>query len=281
MKYFCITLIALIMLASCSDNKKQLTFKVSVLDSATKKPIPDAKVTLLCWRKVDFDDETYDKVDTTTDSKGQFTVRFAEGFKTDLASVADGYYIGYKQLGKVQSGNNAIQIELVPTKEAGAVSKQQLALFFRYGTDKNNPAAYGIDFLNGKSGTNKDRLDIWPVEADKNLYPLVIVAHEQGGVVPIFENLSGTQGNIAPTEGYLKRYKLTGKEVGFFVRCRDGKTYCRLNKFGNNFQVSSPSPEGVYEDYGLMFNVILKPGGSTNLNIGVEVDLEKFILEKI
>jgi hypothetical protein len=32
----------------------------------------------------------------------------------------------------------------------------------------------------------------------------------------------------APETGYTNRYELTGGEKGFFVKCRDGKTYARL-----------------------------------------------------
>lgn len=272
----------ILLLSNCSGNKRRLIFDGIVIDSLTQKPISNAKITLLCWRKVDVDDETYDKVDTVTDSNGRFSLKFEKGFKMDIASVANGYFTGYSHLAKLNNGDNVIKLALVRSSESGAENKQRLSFYFRYYTDnKSKPVPYGIDLISGRSTANKDSLDIWPVESDKDFYPVSIATPIHGGVIPILEDLPESQNSIAPQEGYLKTYKLTGKEKGFFVRCRDGKTYCRLERSGNNFQVSSPSEQGVYEDYGIMFNAIIKTGGSPNLNRGPEIDLEQYILDKI
>ena len=84
----------------------------------------------------------------------------------------------------------------------------------------------------------------------------------------------------APTEGYVKRYQLSGNEQGFFIKCRDGKTYARLLIFSLEYDRSSPYADGHFRDYGIMFNVELQTEGS-EFNNPKDLRLEHYILEKL
>ncbi len=76
--------ILLLSLVECNnDNNTSNIMKAKgvIIDNETGKPIPNARVTLLCWRKVRSDEEAYDKVDTVANATGVFEVEFTEGLK--------------------------------------------------------------------------------------------------------------------------------------------------------------------------------------------------------
>ena len=218
---------------SCNDNKdsdSEVKAKGIVLDNQTGKPIPNARVTLLCWRKVRYDEETYDKVDTMANDKGVFEVQFPEGFKIDIGSVANNYHpsaIEIKDLSKASH----IELRLNSNTAIGSIKDLgQLPVFVRNYNTSSPPIAsqyYGIDILNGVNTPSIDSIDIG-IERDAKLKsPKILITSERGGMIPLLKDAKNEL-DKAPTEGYVKRYQLSGNEQGFFIKCRDGKTYARL-----------------------------------------------------
>jgi hypothetical protein len=285
MKGLKIFLFSLMMLelASCNSNEitNQITVKGAVLDNQTGKPIANARVTLLVWRKVRYDEDTYDKVDTVANDKGIFQVEFTEGYKVDIGSIASNYYPIAKEVKDLKQASN---IELRLNKNAAdGVSEDlgQLASFVRdYNTTPRLESEYyGINILNGTNTKSLDSMDIGVEQSAEINYPKVLVTSERGGIVPIFKNTKN-EINKAPKEGYVRRYQLKGNEQGFFIRCRDGKTYSRLMIYSLEYDRSTPYKNGHFKDYGIMFNVLLQNVGN-EFNIPDTIRLDYYILETI
>ena len=80
----------------------------------------------------------------------------------------------------------------------------------------------------------------------------------------------------APTAGYKKEYSLNGQEEGFFILCRDGKTYAKivLEKTNTNDII----PEG--EDFGKFFSYLYQANGSRDLSFPkTDINLKNFLID--
>lgn len=283
MKYLTISISLVLFLISCNDTNtsKEIEVKGVILDGQTGKPIPNARVTLLCWRHLRSDEETYDKIDTTANSLGVFEVRFEEGFKVDIGSVAANYHPSVQEIKDVNNASN-IELKLDPNTATGSVQHLgQLAVFVRYyNTEQPMPRTYhGIDLLNGTNTQSSDSTDISIMQYTEAKYPKNLITNAKGGIVPIFDKLKNTI-NKAPEDGYVTKYELKGNEKGFFVKCRDGKTYARLTIFSLEYDRSSPYKNGSFKDYGIMFNAELQTEGR-QFNNPYDLRLDYYILENI
>ena len=273
--------IGLISCNSISDTNKEIMIKGVILDSITGEPIPNARVTVLGWRRVQSDEETYDKIDTVTNSQGYFEVTFEEGFKVDIGSVAKDYHPAVTEIKDLNKSSH-IELKLSRNTATGKLKDLgQIAIFARdYNTYSTLPRTYyGINLLNGTNTQSTDSMDIGVEKYSGASYPKVLIASEKGGIIPIF-NKSKDEIIKAPEAGYVIRYQLSGKEKGFFVKCRDGKTYARLMIFSSEYDRSSPYKNGSVKDYGIMFNVELQTEGR-EFNSTNDMRLDYYILEHI
>lgn len=252
-----------------------------VLDIKTGEPIPNARVTLLCWKEVNYDEETYDKIDTIANDKGIFEVYFSEGFKIDLGGVANNYFPAVRS---IKDLSNATNLELKLSRNLGVKSMKelgQLAVFRREYTTKTamNKEYHGIDILNSKNTQSLDSLDITIERNDYPKYSKVLIANKKGGIIPILEN-SDNDNSTIPIEGYVNKYKITGNEKGFFIKCRDGKSYSRIMIFSLEYDRTSPFKDGHFKDFGIMFNIILQTEKKESNNTD-NIRLDHYILENI
>lgn len=252
---------SLISCNSNNDTNKEIMVNGVILDSITGKPIPNARVTALGWRRVG-EEETYDKVDTTTNIEGRFEAKFEEAFKVDIGSIAPNYHPAAIEIEDLSSPSN-IELKL-NRNTATSVLKDlgQIAVFVRdYDISSPMPRTYhGINLSNGTNTQSLDSMDIGVDKYSGTSYPKILIASDKGGIVPIF---SKSKDSIikAPETGYVNRYELNGKEKGFFIKCRDGKTYGRLMIFSSEYDRTSPYKSGSVKDYGIMFNVELQTEG--------------------
>lgn len=259
MKQYLVSIIfsAMIFLScnSSNDITKDVLVKGVVVDSITGNPIANARVTLLGWRRVG-EEETYDKIDTTTNNEGRFEGKFEEAFKVDIGSVASNYHPAATEIKDLSSPSN-IELKLSRNTATGVLKDLgQIAVFVR-DCDLSSPMSrtyHGINLLNGTNTQSLDSMDIGFEKYSGASYPKILIASDKGGIVPIF-NKSKDAIVKAPETGYVNRYELNGKEKGFFIKCRDGKTYARLIIFSPEYDRSSPYKNGSVKDYGIMFNV--------------------------
>jgi hypothetical protein len=85
----------------------------------------------------------------------------------------------------------------------------------------------------------------------------------------------------APVTGYLREYKLKGNKEGFFVLCRDGRTYGKLIFDKSEIDHSAPDDKGgFYKDFGKQFSCLYQPNGTTDLSYSTpDLDLESFLVD--
>jgi hypothetical protein len=268
---------------SCNGGNvnKPWLIKGVVVDSQTRMIVPNARVTMLCWRKVGFEEETYDKIDTTADEKGAFEVRFPEGIKVDIGSIAANYLPAVKVVNERGKTGN-IELQLKRNESSGTIRNMgQLPLFVRNFYVKSSIASkyFGIDILNGVNTASRDSSDIYLMPDDNVNLPRRLVANENGGIYPIMKNGANDQID-APLNGYVKRYQLTGNEQGFFVKCRNGKTFARIQIFSLEYDRTSPFESGYFKDFGIMFDITLQTEGN-KFGYPADLRLDHYILERI
>ncbi len=127
--------------------------------------------------------------------------------------------------------------------------------------------------------------DIWFDKITREEQPKVIKTNKLGGVIPInFKEIKKSllfEKIIAPNNGYLTRYKLEDNEEGFFVKCRDGKTYGKIILEKSAIDYSGPDGNGGYmKEFGKNISCLYQPNGTTNLSYQKEeIDLEDFLID--
>lgn len=123
MRYILLVLV-LPLLLSC-ENKKPVVIKGCIMDSISKKPIQNAKVTILCWYDAGWDKTDYQSIDVITKSDGNFIASFDEGYKAIVASIASNYNIGMREE-SIVGEKTLINLFLVKSTTARDVSKINL-----------------------------------------------------------------------------------------------------------------------------------------------------------
>lgn len=298
-----ILLIALITLASCQD-RNNIVVTGQVIDETTGKPISNAEVVVLCWYNHNIDDASFKKQNLTTNNEGNFQAKFEKGHQVDVASKANGYQPNrsYNEL-----KDNEIEVNLKLTKKQENTELVTLLNtdnvmhdlnenfpFIRVripgvengqGLDFKNATTYGFDFKSLTTKSDTTQTDLWFRIVNKEEQPTTIATSVNGGLIPILDTEIKSsllyEKSIAPTTGYVTTYKLTGSEAGFFVRCRDGKTYGKIILEKSDIDISSPDGQGsYYKEFGKNFSCLYQPNGTTDLTYSqTDIDLENFLVD--
>ncbi|MCX6207055.1 MAG: hypothetical protein NTZ19_12480 [Bacteroidetes bacterium] len=260
MKYLKL-IIALIFFAACSNVKQKEVNKMVrgvILSESTGKPIPNARVILLCWQKVRSDEEDYNKIDTVADANGEFKVLIPNSYKLNIGSIAAKYYPAKKEIQNTDSvGSITLSLEENKSKEPSRDLGRMNAFNREYSSTLSiNKENYGINLLAGNSTTKQDSIDIGVELVPNGTYPKVLIAYNKAGIIPITSSTI----NVAPENGYLSKYELQGNEKGFFIKCRNGTSYARLMLI-SKYDTSVPYKGSFYKDYGLMFGITMQPNG--------------------
>lgn len=298
-----ILLIALTTLASCQD-RNNIVVTGQVIDETTGKPISNAEVVVLCWYNHNIDDASFNKQTVTTDNEGRYQAKFEKGHQVDVASKASGYQPNrsYNEL-----TDNEIEVNLRPTKKkenpdlVTLLNTDNVMLdlnenfpFIRVripavkngqGLDFKNAVTLGFDFKTLKTNSDTTQTDLWFRIENKEGQPTTIATSLNGGLIPILGSEIKSsllyEKTIAPTTGYVSIYKLTGSEEGFFIRCRDGKTYGKIILEKSAIDISSPDGQGsYYKEFGKNFSCLYQPNGTTDLTYSqTDIDLEDFLVD--
>lgn len=275
-------------LASSCQDKQNIKITGRIIDNLTGEPISSADVVVLCWYQHNVDDESFQKETFTTDKSGSFTVKFDKGHKVDIASQAEGF-LPAKKNSNLESNEINVEIKLRRDKENATlvsylttevdfVTISDQTPFLRLRTQNNKTESYGFDFATLTTKVDTSNCDLW-FKIEKT--PRTLVAQKSGGIIPIFKN--EVKSSLlyefvqAPTSGYRKSYTLTGDEEGFFVKCRDGKTFAKVILVKGTAEITAK--EG-FKDQGKYFSYFYQQNGSTDLTYPkTKIDLERFLID--
>jgi len=292
-----VSLIFLIVLLSCHD-RKNIIVAGQITDETTGQPILNAEVVILCWYMHN-DEASFNKKNIKTDNKGNFKANFERGYQVDIASKATGYnpIRNYNKL-----SNNEINVNLKLSKAKNNPTLVSLLntdnkspnLFMRVRIyadkngktlDFNNSQTFGFDFSTMTITSDTMQCDLWFKIEKKEGQPTAIQTNGNSGVIPIFDQ--GVKSSllyektIAPIKGYVTSYKLKGNEAGFFVLCRNDKTYGKLILDKSTIDISSPDGNGsYYKEFGKNISCFYQPNTTTDLTYSkTDVDLEDFLMD--
>ncbi len=283
---------------ACNDDKTNIVVTGQIIDEITGKPIPNAEVLVHCWYRHSIDDNSLEEETLTTDNYGWYEIKFSKGHKVDVAATAHNYQPN-RSLNELK--DNLIQVNLKlrkikenPTLTSTVLYKAPPYLKVRIPADKDgeemdfeNAQSFGFDFKSLKTNLDTIQTDFWYKIEDREGIPSTIVTSTKGGLIPIFSDEVKSsfaydlvyEKTAAPTKGYTPIYTLTGKEVGFFVRCRDGKTYGKMIFGGAEMDVSAPDEQGsFYREFGKNIICLYQSNGTTDLSYPqTDVDLKSFL----
>lgn len=168
-------------------------------------------------------------------------------------------------------------------------SPVQMIMDYRYRErDFKVPDSYGINLSNARTSRDTSVCDLWLEPGANDSQPTKLVAGGKGGIVPIY-NSKYSQSVLldydeAPATGYYKRYIVTGKENGFFIRTRDGEHYGKFFLTGtwSNFQASAYDENEPDCEYRWQGSSLFQANGSRNLSIdSARVNLIHFLRRNI
>lgn len=298
-----ILLNTLTLFASCHD-LKNIVVTGQIVDETTGQPIANAEVVVLCWYMFNIDDASFKKQTITTDKNGNYQTTFDKGHKVDVASKAKGYEPN-RSYNKLEDNEIKVNLKLSKSKtnltlvtllntDISSLETTDKTPFLRIRIhadkdrnrlDLNNIETFGFDFSSLTTKTDTAQCDLWFKIEKREGQPMTILTNKSGGIIPIYNNEIKSsffyEKSIAPTTGYKNEYLFKGNEEGFFILCRDGKTYGKIILEKSNIDHSSPDGKGsFYKDFGKKFSCLYQPNGSTDLSYSrTEIDLENFLVD--
>jgi hypothetical protein len=282
---------------SCQD-RNNVIVTGQITDELTGNPIPNSEVVVLCWYMNSIDDASFNKQTLKTDSNGNYIAKFEKGHQVDVASKYSGYNPNrsYNKLkdNKInvnlklsKSIQNKSLITLLNTDNVDAPF-MRVRIYADKGNTKlnfNNWETFGFNFKTMSVTNDTLNADIWFDKITKEEQPKIIKTNKLGGVIPIDNNEVKSsvlfEKGVAPNNGYLTSYNLKGNEEGFFVKCRDGKTYGKIILEKSEIDHSGPDGKGNYiKEFGKNISCLYQPDGTTNLTYQIEeIDLEDFLVD--
>jgi hypothetical protein len=298
-----ILLTTLTLFTSCHD-LKNIVVTGQVVDETTGQPIVNAEVVVLCWYMSSIDDASFKKQTIATDKNGNYQTTFDKGHQVNVASKGKDYEPN-RSYNKLE--DNEIEVNLKLSKEKTNLTLVTLlntdistlettdktpflririhADQNRNSLDLNNIETFGFDIASLTMKTDTAQCDLWFKIEKREGQPTTILTNKKGGIIPIYNNEINSsflyEKSIAPTTGYQNEYLFKGNEEGYFVLCRDGKTYGKIILEKSSVDRSRPDGKGsFYKDFGKYFSCLYQPNGSTDLSYSpTDIDLEDFLVD--
>ena len=290
-------------LVSCQD-KSNIIVTGQITDEITGKPISNAEVLVLCWYMRSIEDASFDKKTLKTDNEGKYQAKFKKGYQVDVASKSIDY-LPSREYNELKDNKIIVNLKLIKKKENPTLitllntDKVMLdinedfpfmrvripAYKDRNDLDFKSAITFGFDCKSLKTNSDTSNTDLWFKIINKEEQPTTILTSEKGGIIPILNNEIKSsllyEKTIAPTTGYLSEYKLNGSEEGFFVRCRDGKTFAKIILEKSAIDISSPDGNGsFYKEFGKNISCLYQPNGTTDLTYSLNnIELENFLVD--
>lgn len=113
LKVYITVILILLTFINCDNiNTKKIFVTGKITDSLTNQAICKAKVTVLCWYDAGWDKTDYESIDLITKEDGSFEVKFDEGYKITIASIAKHYDYKIKEIDSIESSNVEVELKL-------------------------------------------------------------------------------------------------------------------------------------------------------------------------
>ena len=299
MRHYSLILLFLIATQISCQDKKNIIVTGRISDEISGEPIPNAEVVILCWYSQSIDNASFKKQTVRTDQDGNYKVNFDKGHQIDVASKMAGYNPNrsYNELSdRVIKVNlklsriidNPTLISIHSTDELIRVPFMRIRIYSAENgkdLDFDKSETYGFDFKSMTTTLDTSQCDLWFKIERREGEPSTINTNRTGGIIAIFENEVKSsllyEKSIAPKSGYVTEHKLNGNEIGFFVLCRDGRTYGKVILETSIIEISSPDGKGGYfKEFGKNLSCLYQPNGTSNLTYpNNNVDLEDFLVD--
>lgn len=273
-----IILVLVIISSACSREFYNINWQGVIVDGVTNKPIPHVVIRATAHYQDNIDHSAESNKSFQSDISGYFQGHFDKAYHLSYDIEAYGYMsvLSRKNL-KRNTSLDTIRLQPEISQSNLFISllseqnfENQPYLRSRTitqleGRKKNNSIeVVGFDFINQKHSTYPDSMDLKiTIRNHQTSSPSIhIYSFDKGGVYPIFldeinESFFLEMEN-APTEGYYTSYKTSGKEVGFFIRCRDGRHYVKLLPDNHICTLSYCTPTDSIKETGLRMNYLLQ-----------------------
>lgn len=278
MKKYLNIVCAIIYMLTCTNCKKIPVKLEGVLLNENKRPILNGKIHFVLWKQSINSEEIKSDFFTTTDSSGNFSVDLYDVNHLDFVIESEGFY-PYVEKGYVPKGNNKIEISL--SKAEG--SFLALTSF----DDEKKKLRIGVERefsdSNTKNVTIKDTISgsniaVWLELEDNNFEKLSICTTFGYGILPIYDK--DIKGSIyweliyAPTNGYKIKHKISGNELGYFIKAEKG--YAKLVLNNNSLSGTRPINDGYIKFKHYSFDWIYN---TTNNDLSVSNTLSDKMIE--
>ncbi len=118
-------LISLFIIAvSCSREAYNISYNGVIVDEETNCPVPLSSIQSSCLFQKNIDESGIDKINTTTDSLGQFKLQFDKGYQINLAIKAEDYLESTIQFNPVKQTPDTIFLKRKMVLQSSISSKE-------------------------------------------------------------------------------------------------------------------------------------------------------------
>ena len=264
--------------SACSREFYNINWTGVIVDGATNKPIPFAAIKATAQYQDNIDRTAETNKSFQSNITGHFQGHFDKAYHISYEIEAYGY-MSVQSRKNLRRNTSIDTIRLLPENSQSnlfisLLSEQnfenQPYLRSRTitpieGRKKNtNIEVVGFDFINQKHSMVQDSMDLKiTIHHHQTSSPKVqIYSFDKGGIYPIFldeinESFFLEMEN-APTEGYYSSYKTSGKEVGYFIRCRDGQHYVKILPDDHICTISYCTNTDSIQETGMRMNYLLQ-----------------------
>lgn len=256
-------IIYLVTLLGCNNNSNRLE---GILVDNNKKPIIIGKIQFVLWKDGLHSEEVSSASTTTIDSSGKFYIDLTDVKHLDFVVESDGFFPFVKK-GYVPNTFNKIEI-LLNNAEGSFLATSSLNSEnpkLKIGLERevlfNKASIKTIKTI--KNAVLQNSFFVW-LESDDEDFKEVFICTSSEGILPItsneIKNSIYWESIYAPMNGYVTKYKITGAEIGFFLKTSTG--YAKLILHNDIQSGTKPQNNGYIKFKYYFFDWIFNPVGN-------------------
>lgn len=268
-------LICVLLIVSCTRQVNNFRWKGVLVNQDSKTPVPYASVYISAYYQKNIDESGHTDYHLIADNIGKFSHYFNKAyllevkveasnhqpyshtFRTTKKTLPDTIYLLQKEF--VNNIDVALDIAGF-TKHSPFISVKTT-----YTNQKKKKSGIielcGYNFLEHERNSIIYDLNL-SFKTNDSIKVCEISTTGKGGIYPVYEGEVTesffTEIERAPNYGYIKSYRLEGNEVGFFIKCRDGKHHAKVIFDRQLYQLNYYIDQDSIVEQGLKFSYILQ-----------------------